>query len=364
MENDYSLLSILKMLAKWKKHIMIATVGTFLLACVITLMMPNYYKSKSVFYAANPLLANPAPIGPNEEPISLYGTDEDLDRIFTLARSKEVFDHLIDSFDLAAHYDIDSSTPKGQEKIYKKLNKLYETIKTKYGALALSIEDVDPKMAMAMAGAAREKIVSLSQHVVKESQSQSIIGKDKVIQSQQEYMDGLSDQIKGIKEKYEIYDSDTQGELYAEQLTKTYAQLEAIKAQLHAAQKSGMPRDSIMKFTSKKAGLESKKKYLDGKIKLYNQGLLKLKELERQHTQMSYALSLDKERNKKLVSSFESPYTVIHVVEKESMPIDKSRPRRSILVLAFTFLAFLLSCLAAIFYESTRSINWKEIYAG
>ena len=364
MSQDYSMLGILKMLGKWKKHILIATAGTFVLACIITLMMPNYYKANTVFYAANPDLATPTPLGGEERFISLYGNDHDLDRLFTIANSKEIYDFLIDSFNLAQHYDIDTSSSKGKERLYKRLNKLYSTTKTKYDAMSLSIEDVDPVMSKNMVGAARQRISTIAQELIKSSQQSLIESKLGFVDKQQQAVKSISDTLQHLKEEYKIYDSNTQAEILAELITNTSSNLEQKKAQFSSLKSSNAPRDTLRKISAVIAGLESKLSTLDENIEKFNSGLLTVRQMELEQIRMGSELALEKERLSKLLSTYESDFSAIHIVEQESVPIEKSRPRRSIIVLGFTALAFLLSCLAVLFIEGTRNINWKEVYAG
>jgi len=114
MNNDYSLIHVLKILARWKKHILIATAAVALISVIGSLLKPNYYKSTATMYAASPTLANPDPIGGGEKLYYIYGTGEDLDRLFSIANSGEVKTFLINKFDLAGHYDIDTSSAKGK----------------------------------------------------------------------------------------------------------------------------------------------------------------------------------------------------------------------------------------------------------
>lgn len=363
MENDYNLLGILKMLSKWKKHIIIATILTAIATAAVSLMLPNYYMSNTVFYAANPLLANPTPLGGENITASIYGSDDDLDRIFTIANSNIIYDHLIKKFNLAEHYDIDDSTPKGQTKVYEKLNKLYNTTKTKYSALDLAVEDTDPKMARDIVHEARVKIDAVAQELIKSSHHKTIITKQEAVKNYQTALNTVIDTIKKVKREFQIFDPATQGAIYAEEVTTTETSLGQKSAQLRLMKQLGAPQDSINKVKAVIAGLDFKQGDLSEKVNRYNQGIYVLNQLEEEQKRINYELSLEKERLKKLQSVYGSDINSIHVVQEASVPTSKSRPRRSILVIALTGLAFVISSLLAIFIESTRHINWKEIYA-
>jgi len=228
----------------------------------------------------------------------------------------------------------------------------------------LSMEDVDPTMAKNIVTAARERLSENMQNIMKSSQKKTLETTLSNITEQEKALQQLNDSLMTLKKKYGIYDSNTQGEVYAEMLTSTSSLLFQQNAKLSSMQRIGMKRDSIRKVQAQIAGLESKKANLETSVDKYTQGILPVRVLEQGQRRISEELSLAKERYKRLKSSYDSPFTALHIVETEAVPVEKSRPKRSILVLGFTLMAFLLSCLGAIIVDSTKDINWREIYNG
>ena len=43
-------------------------------------------------------------------------------------------------------------------------------------------------------------------------------------------------------------------------------------------------------------------------------------------------------------------------------PVIKSRPKRSIIVLATVAIAFLFSLIGALLFDTYKDVNWKDIY--
>lgn len=364
MNNDYSLIHVLKILARWKKHILIATGVVALISVIGSLMKPDYYKSTTIVYAASPTLANPDPIGGGEKLYYIYGTGEDLDRLFSLANSSTVKNYLIQKFDLAGHYDIDTTTAKGKAKLLTKFNKLYETTKTKYDGLMLSIEDTDPVQARDMVTAAREKIEEIAQVIIKESQYMLLEALRASIKNQEEFLKINGDSLTKLKDKYQIYDSYAQARAFAEMSTSNETNLAGMQAQVAAMKKFKMHRDTIKKVMSKIEGLKSKKIRTDSIIQSFNEGVLSVRLMEVEQNKGVDEVALEKERLKKLLASYNKSFASVHILEKEMIPNEKSRPKRSLIVIGFTMLAFVLSCLGVLFIEGTKDINWREIYAG
>ena len=75
-------------------------------------------------------------------------------------------------------------------------------------------------------------------------------------------------------------------------------------------------------------------------------------------------LSIEKERLKKLLATYNQSFSAVHLVEKEQIPDEKSRPKRSLYVIGFSLLGFILSCLAALLLDGTKEIDWRQVYAG
>lgn len=364
MNQDYSLLGILKTLNKWIKPIAYATIGITIVSAIILLMLPNYYQASTQFYAGHPDLSQPAPVGAVSNSNSyIYGTDSDLDRLFSLSTSSEVYNYLIKKYDLYTHYEIDPKSEKAQARIRLKLNKLYKTLKTEYGAINLSVEDKDPILARDMANDARDKINELSQKMVKASQLQTIQSFEENLVEKQAKSIVLNDSLSHVKEKYEIYNVKTQGEIYAELITNTSSDMEVLQSEIDMYKNSRMrgASDSIRIKRIKYTGREKSLASLEKKAKLYNSGVSVVEKLTQELSRLNDQISLDKERKSQLEASFKSPYSALLIVEAADTPIDKSRPRRTILLAMIGMAALLLSILIAFLIENYRKINWSEI---
>lgn len=364
MNNDYSLIHVLKTLAKWKKQIFIVTGLVGLLSVISSLLMPDYYTSSALVYAASPTLANPDPIGGNEKLFYTYGTGEDLDRLFSIANSGTVKNYIIQKFNLADHYDIDTSSRKGKAKLALHFDKLYETTKTKFDALMISVEDTDPNMARDMVRDIRMMIDQTAQRIVKESQLLTIKSLEEGIRNQISTLTLYGDSLSLLKDKYKITDSKEQASSYATMTTENMSTLAENEAKLKEMVKYRLHRDTINKVRAVVAGLKSKIEITDSLIKVFNKGLLPVKQLETSQNKGIAEVSLERERLKKLQSSYNKSFTTLHIVEQETVPFEKSRPKRMFIVLGLTMMAFILSCLGVLLVEGTKDINWREIYAG
>jgi len=352
MDNEYNLTDLLSQLIKWKKQLIRAVIIIFVISVIGSLLMPNHYQAETTFYAASPDLAKPIPIGGDEKDVRIYGDDNDLDRLFTIASSHEVLFFLIDSFDLYQHYDIDKEDVKAKFKVRESLLNNFKTIKTKYGALLLLVEDKDPKMSASIANAAREKIESISQQIVKSSQKKLIENYNLNILTKQIQSDSLADRLKRIKQSSGVFETWGQTSLYNKILTDAESVLEDAKGKILFYKRYPSYRDSVIKFMAEEMGAESKKAKALSELEKFAPVLSELKQMEQEQSRLHDQISLDKERLKQLNATFSVPFTALHLIEAAYIPVQKSRPKRAIIVLITTLLGIMLSCLAVFVLEN------------
>lgn len=329
MNSTDSLLSLLKIFKKWFKAIFIVCAIAVIGTIVLSLSMDNYFKSTTTFYAASSDLAKPSPIGGFEINIDYYGRDEDIDRLLSIANSGELAWRLIDEFDLSTHYEIKSDSQKGKFKVREHFNKLFTVQKNKFDAIEISIEDKDPEIAKKVANRAREVLSEIAQRTIKSSQQVQIDQYEKNIATKTSNLDSLTRKIEIEKDEYGIFDTEYQGQALTEALATatTSQQIKTIKDQ----------------------------------IKSFTKGVSRVKVLEQEQKEFGLQLSLDKERYKQLISARESDFSAIHLIELAEPPLVKSRPRRSILVIASGLISLFFSLLAVLVVEKYRSINWKAL---
>jgi len=361
MQHNENLIDLLAIIYKWRKKIIFATLLAAIGTVIISLLLPNWYKSTTVFYAASPDLAKPVAIGNNEAVVNFYGTDTDLDRLFSIANSAAVYDYLIKEFDLYQHYEIDSTDAKAAFKLREKLAKLYQTKKNKYDALELSVEDKDISFPHVMANAARNKINALSQNLIKSGQKQQIEGYEANIVAKEKQLTDLSSNLTVLRKKYKIYNINAQSEHYASAQNTLEGNIQKTSAKVNALSSNIAFRDSVQFLKAVLKGYNSQLSKLENDINLFNTGYTEVLSSELQQKDMIDQLSYDKERFKQLKSSYDAAFPGLHVVQEAVQPIHKSRPKRSIIVLGITMMAFVLSCLWVILMHQYRELDWKKI---
>jgi uncharacterized protein involved in exopolysaccharide biosynthesis len=362
MEHKDNLLGVLTTLFKWKKQILyvclIAGVGTV----VISLFMDNYYTSFTSFYAASPDQALPEPVGIEAGERDYYGESEDIDRVLTVAESNEVANYLINKYNLYEHYDIDTTHRLAPFHVAKAFRKHYNVKKTKYDAIEISMEDKDPKLAAQMVNDARWKVDQIAQELIKGNQRIKIETYKKAISDKLQELRSLGDSMQIIRKQYGVYNTLTQSEGLARQISQAESKRARERARRDIlVNKRGINRDTIAMIDAMVSGMDQQIITLNGMLDQFNNGVGQVELLEQIHEEASEQLSLDKERLKQLESINSSHINTIFLVEKGEVPIYKSRPVRSLICIAAVFIAFILSVIVILILDVYKDVNWREI---
>ncbi|MEY3051964.1 MAG: hypothetical protein RLY31_1749 [Bacteroidota bacterium] len=362
MENKDNLLTVLRTLFAWRKLILGTTAVTGAAAAVIVLLLPVYYKATTIFYAASPDLAIPESIfGTAAKAPDYYGTENDVDRILGIARSGELVQFMIDSFDLYARYEIDPDEPLAAYAVQQQFDDLFDVEKTKYDAIELSMEDQDKATAARMANTARERVNQLAQKLIKDSQQKILRTYEENIHRKEAEMTALNDTLQQVRVRFGVYNTDAQAEIFSKLIAEVEGKLNNATAKLAALQSLQYDRDSINLLSANISGYRNELERLQERLHRFNQGMALVDVLTGTQQEASEQLAEDKERYKQTLSAYASDFPALLLLEEASVPVVKSRPKRTLLVVAAAFLAFVFSSLGVVVFDTFRDTDWSSI---
>lgn len=369
MDSQDSLVDVLAILWKWRKKIIGITVIAAIGSILLSLTLSNYYQSTTIFFAASTDLNKPEQIfGKTNKATRYYGDDYDNDRLLTVASSAELIQFLLDSFRVAEHYEMKTDTPKRQFKLEKKFRSNMEVLKTKFEAISLSFEDKDPGFAAIITNEARNQIGTTSLNLLKYSQSKRMETYRESISTKTKELSVIGDSLQALRVKYNIFDIESQGELLSRLAAETETNLAGTKAALEKFKGMGGQRDTVQILTARVASLDKKLQTVLGtdnnarfSIRLLREGMAQTETLDSRYTRLSAQLDEEKEKLRQLQTIFDSNAPTIILAEKGETPKIKSRPKRSILVIAATLAAFIFSVLGALLFENIGKIDLKRI---
>lgn len=367
-EQSFNLLDILRIIFKRRLFILATCAIVGVVAVVTVLLMPNYYEATTSFYPASPALIDPNRLfATSESGIEYYGTDDEVNQLLSAAESKSLLDYMVKKFDLYTVYDIDSTKKKAPHKVRKKLSKRYSVLKNVNDGIDVSIEDTDPKRAAAMANTIREKIDEIHSQFLRVNQEVMLRTHERSLKSRRERLAMVADSMQRVMERYQIYNVEAQSEFLSSYIPKIQAQLASATAKLNGFKSIGK-QDSVKQYRVLVNSLESQLSTLtkdngDGNINLESlrKGMGKSIALEVEHEQISKDISYQEEIYLRFRGIMSSNVSSLVGVEPADIPLVKSRPRRSLIVIGTGIITFVLCVMGVLIYESYSHINWGDI---
>lgn len=364
MEHNDNLLGVLATLYKWRRPLAMLCAAAAIGTAVITIFMPTYYRATTTFFAASPDQTRPELI--YSQGVSMrteyFGNANDIDRMLTIAESNDLLTFLVDSFDLYAHYKIDSGHYKAPFYMREQFFSLYQVKKTKRDAMEVSVEDTDPELAARIANASRDKIEQIARSLIRESQAQTIKTYQENIEHKERLLMAIGDSVARARSRYGVYNAVAQGEALTAQMSEARALFarDSVRLQVLRAN-SSVPRDTIYLLDAKVAGLRQEIRVIGAEIDRFNSGIAEVYLLEKQYLEANQALGEDRERLKRWQAAYHSSAPALLLVEAAETPVIKSRPRRSILVAAATMAALLLGVIGVLLLDAYKTVNWRQV---
>ena len=365
MERKENLLDVLKTIFRRKKTILYICGIVGIGSLIFSLLKDDYYQATTLFYAANHDLAKPVPLGETGISRNYYGIGEDIDRILAICNSNRVADYLIEKFDLYNHYEIDTTTLKSRSKIKNKFFELFTITKTKYDGIELSVEDKDPELAAQIANAGRERVNAVAQNMIKQSQAKEIAAYKDNIEKKSKTLRVLSDSLSRLRVNYGIYNTDSQSKELPEMVIESTTEFAKVSAAL--AQLKKYPQidpDTIIMLEADLKGIEEEVKMSENRLTLFQEGVSNYEEIYRLHQVTKDQLAMDNNMLQQLQAAYDNDFTAVHLIEKANVPLIKSRPKRTIIILGAMFIAFIFSIMGILLFETYKDINWSEIVNG
>lgn len=372
MAEEYNLTHVLRILYAWRKRFLWVLAAVSIVTIVILLLLPNYYRAQTTFYAASEDLFKPQKIfGTGNGEMYFYGSSDDINRLLTIGASNNFLDTLITLFDLYSVYNVDSTDVQAEYKVRKIFFNHYDILRTKYDAIEISMEDTNPVRAAEMANTSRHQIQERAARMIKDSQKKLIDSYAKSISEKEKLLKVLGDSLANYQYAVGIYDPEAQAEYLSTQVVELESKRIKTEAELESFRKSRTfsgKRDTIAKLEATIQGIDAVLNILNNPV---GTAKLNLKQFSQSRSNVSvmndaYAkainqLSIDKENLKKYQSAYEMEVPVIHILSEAEVPVKKYRPRRSLILLTVLAVTSIFCIIAILLIESSKQIEWRSI---
>ena len=111
--------SLFALFFKWRKKIIIASFLAAVIAVVISLFIPNKYKSEVVLFPTMNPSSGKALLHSYNSTFLEIGEEEQLEHMMQILESNEIKSRVVKKFDLTHHYQIDTTNDKYPIKLMK-----------------------------------------------------------------------------------------------------------------------------------------------------------------------------------------------------------------------------------------------------
>jgi tyrosine-protein kinase Etk/Wzc len=365
--DEVDVLEILLVLAREKKPIVLITLAAAVVATIVALLLPKVYTATTnILPPQQKQSAVSSIIGQIGALSGLGASDLGLknpaDLFVAMLTSRTVEDALINRFDLRKVYRV-----KRYQDARKKLEQNSQIIATKEGLISISVTALDPQRAAEMANAYVDELHSLNQNLALTEASQRRLFYEQQVKAEQNELSAAELALTQAQEKSGILQPETQGRTVIASIADLRAQVAAHEVQLQTMRSYATPNNPDLKRAETElAGLRNQLAKLESSNATTGNGNIAIAarqmpqaalEYLRRSREVKYHEALYDFLGKQLEAARidEGQNAILVQVVDTAVPAErKSGPRRLLLVLVSTIVAFLVACLAVLLMEVFR----------
>lgn len=197
MNSFFNSTGLLNLVMKWKIHISIITVLAIVLSILFSssLFIDPKYKSFAIIYPSN---------------LIPYSSETPTEQMLQLFKSDEISFALINKFQLAKHYGIDTTDSRYLTELKNEINDNVKVRRTEFESIIVEVYDTDPQRACNMVS----EIINLMNLKARSLQRDKTAEVVNIYQGQlivkQKQIDSIQECLKVLREEYDIYDFNIQ----------------------------------------------------------------------------------------------------------------------------------------------------------
>jgi uncharacterized protein involved in exopolysaccharide biosynthesis len=360
-------IAVLQVLANNKMRIVKVTLAAALLAFIVAMLLPKMYtatttvlppqQNQSTAIAMLGQLGAIAGLGSAD--LGLKNPD---DLFVAMLGSRTIEDRLINRFDLRRVYWV-----KQYRAARKTLEKRSKIVAGDEGLISISVTDRDPRRAADLANAYVEELRQLNGTLAITEAGQRRVFYQQQLDGEREALTQAEVALKQVEEKSGLIQPDAQGRAIVEAVADMRAQVAVHEVQLQAMRTYATESNPDVKLAQQElAGLRAQLAKLERNTGELGNGNLQVPTRQLPAVELEYLRRLRDVKYHEAVYEFlgkqleaarideAKDAIIVQVVDKAVVPETKSSPRRTLIVLVTTVLAFVLSCVGVLLMQSLR----------
>jgi uncharacterized protein involved in exopolysaccharide biosynthesis len=327
---NFDSISFIAFLYQKRKIILSVTIAAAIVSTIVSLLIPNKYKSTVIMFPtttgsiAKALIAEQRT---GKDDILQLGEEEQAEQMLQILYSDKITNAIIEKFDLMNHYKIDTTSKYKYTELKKEYENNISFKRTEYMSVRIDVLDTDPQMAADIANEIANLYDQIKNEMLRERSKQAFEIVSKEYNNFLEFIKLQEDSLAKIM-SYGVFDYESQSEMLMEQYAIALA-----KNDMAAAKRIEEKLDILAKYGVAYVSLREK---LDNERK--NLAVLKAKYDE---------AKIDAEQNMthKFVVNYATP------AEKKSYPV------RWLIVTVSTVASFLLCIFIIVVLEQFQRVK-------
>ena len=360
-------IAVLQVLADHKMRILKVTLAAALLAVIVAMLLPKMYTATTTVLppqqnqsTAMAMLGQLGAIaGLGSADLGLKNPD---DLFVAMLGSRTIEDRLIDRFDLRRVYSV-----KQYRQARKKLEGRSNIAAGDEGLISVSVTDRDPGRAAELANAYVEELRQLNGTLAITEAGQRRVFYQQQLDGEREALTQAEVALKQVEEKSGLIQPDAQGRAIVSAVADMRAQVAIHEVQLQAMRTYATESNPDVKRAQQElAGLRAQLAKLERNTGELGNGNLQVPTRQLPAVELEYLRRLRDVKYHEAVYEFlgkqleaarideAKDAIIVQVVDKAVVPETKSSPRRTLIVLVTTVLAFVLSCVGVLLMQSLR----------
>ena len=379
--NEVSLLELVIIVAKRKKLISIITLAAAIVSALISLSMPNLYKSNVKLLPPQQAQSGAAALlsqlgGVAGMAAGAAGLKNPNDLYVAMLKSRTIADQLIAQFDLKRVYDLEE-----QEKVRKKLENNTVITSGKDGLITIEVEDKNQLLVARLANAYVTELLRLTKVLAVTEASQRRMFFERQLELSKDKLAAAEVTLKGALDSHGVISVDSESRAIVETVARLRAQASAKEIELNSMRAfvtTNNPRFKLVEEELASLRLELSKLEngrsddANGPAKSGEKqnGFANIKLLrDLKYHQMLYELLAKQFEAARLDEAKDS--SVIQVLDPAIDPEKKFKPLRALIVVISSVFAFLAAIVYVLIAEFRRRLllsskgaeQWRELMA-
>lgn len=278
--NEHNSFSLLRFVfSKWKIFLIVFAAAAVLSFICASLIPPHYRATAIVFgprtnAVSKILLADETS---NERlDIKAYAIEEETEQMMEILGSRDIKDAIIQKYNMMEHYGLDTTKKYWQTRLYKNMNESLSIKRTKYGAISITFDDIDPVFACNITNDVLDLLDSTKHRIENERASAAYAMLEKQLADVNAEIQRIDDTIQMIM-KHGVFDFESQSERVMQQYAIAVAQgntaaVQRLSAELEKLSTWGPRAEALhdVQFNFRKYQALVKQKMMDAKVDMEN----------------------------------------------------------------------------------------------